>query len=56
MNLTNGKCVAFMIQFITVMKNLLRWFFSEKYINGELNIKARLVVKGLQKVNSDILG
>ena len=33
----------------------LRWVFSEKYINSELNLKARLVVKGLQEDNSDIL-
>ena len=34
----------------------LRWFFfSEKYINGELNVKDRLVAKGLQEDGSDIL-
>ena len=33
----------------------LRWVFSEKYINSELNLKARLVVEGLQEDNSDIL-
>ena len=33
----------------------LRWFLSEKYINGELNIKPRLAAKRSQEDNSDIL-
>ena len=33
----------------------LRWAFSEKYINGELNVEAWLVGKGFQEDNSDIL-
>ena len=30
----------------------LRWVFYEKYINSELNVKARLVAKWLEKGNS----
>ena len=33
----------------------LIWVFSEKYINGELNVKTRLVAKGFREDNSDIL-
>ena len=33
----------------------LRWVFSEKYIKGELNVKTRLVAKGFQEDNPDIL-
>ena len=33
----------------------LRWVFSKKYINGELNVKARLVAKRFQEDNSDTL-
>ena len=33
----------------------LRCFFSEKYVNGELNVKTKLVSKGFQNDNSDIL-
>ena len=33
----------------------LRWVFYEKYSNGELNVKVRLVTKGFQEDNSDIL-
>ena len=33
----------------------LRQVFSKKYINGELNVKARLVAKRFQEDNSDIL-
>ena len=33
----------------------LIWVFSEKYINGELNVKAKLVAKGFREDNSDIL-
>ena len=31
----------------------LRWVLSEKYINGELNGKARLLAKEFQEDNSD---
>ena len=30
-------------------------FFSEKYVNGKLNVKTKLVLKGFQNDNSDIL-
>ena len=33
----------------------LRWVFSERYVNGELNVKTRLVAKGFQEDNSNIL-
>ena len=33
----------------------LRWVFYEKYSNGELNVIVRLVTKGFQEDNSDIL-
>ena len=33
----------------------LRWVFSEKYVNCELNVKARLVAKAFLEDNSDIL-
>ena len=33
----------------------LRWVFSEEYINGELSVKAKIVSKGFQDDNSDIL-
>lgn len=33
----------------------LTWFLSEKFINGELNVKHRLAAKGSQEDNSDIL-
>ena len=33
----------------------LRCIFSEKYVNGEQNVKSRLVAKGFQEDNSDIL-
>ena len=33
----------------------LRSVFSEKYINGELNVKTSLVAKGFQEDNYDIL-
>ena len=33
----------------------LRWVFSEKYVNCELNVKARLVAKAYLEDNSDIL-
>ena len=33
----------------------LRWVFREKYINGELNVKARLVAKEFQEYKFGIL-
>ena len=33
----------------------LRWVFPAKYVNGELNVKDRLVAKGFQEDNCDIL-
>ena len=33
----------------------LRQVFSEKYINGEINVKTKLVAKGFQEGNSDII-
>ena len=56
MNLINGKHKVYDAVDNCNEKFIhLRWVFSEKYINGKLNVKARLVAKGFQEDNSDIL-
>ena len=44
-----------MMQLITEKFIDLRWVFPEKYINGELNVKARLVAKEFQEYKFGIL-
>ena len=40
-----------MVQFITNEKFIdLRWVFSEKYINGEPNVKVRWLPRGSKKI------
>ena len=49
--LINWRHIKFMVQLITNEKFIdLRWVFSEKYINGEPNVKVRWLPRGSKKI------
>ena len=49
--LINWRHIKFMVQLITNEEFIdLRWVFSEKYINGEPNVKVRWLPRGSKKI------